>query len=145
VTIENNKARPVNYVMKKHTGRGATLSSSTMLISGIIIFLFLIYHLKNLKYGPHYSVVYDGIEMRDLYKLMMEYFSKPVNVFLYEASMILLGMHLNHGFWSAFQSLGFNHPRYNNGLKAFSTLFALVIALGYMSLPIYCYLQGAKT
>jgi succinate dehydrogenase / fumarate reductase, cytochrome b subunit len=144
LTWENKNARPIYYHMKKNTGRGATFASNTMPYTGILILVFLIYHLINFKYGTHYSINYDGVEMRDLYKLLVEYFANPTNIAFYEISMIALGLHVSHGFWSAFQSLGFNHPRYNKSLERFSTLFAVVISLGYMSLPIYCYLQGAK-
>jgi len=144
LTWENKNARPIDYYMKKDTGRGATFASNTMPYTGLIILVFLVYHLINFKYGTHYTINYDGVEMRDLYKLLVEYFASPMNIALYELSMIAVGLHVSHGFWSAFQSLGFNHPRYNKPLECFSTLFGVVIALGYMSLPIYCYLQGAR-
>ena len=144
LTWENKAARPVGYFMKKNTGRGATFASNTMPYTGIIILVFIIYHLINLKWGPHYSISYDGVEMRDLYKLLIEYFASPLNIALYEISMLAVGLHVSHGFWSAFQSLGFNHPRYNKSLECFSTFFGVAIALGYMFLPIYCYLQGAR-
>ncbi len=144
LTIQNKAARPIPYYMKKDTGRGATFASNTMPYTGIIILGFIIYHLLNFKFGPHYVISYDGVEMRDLYKLLMEYFSNPVNVAFYEICMIAVGLHVSHGFWSAFQTLGFNHPRYNKPLECLSSAFGVVIALGYMSLPIYCYLQGAK-
>ena len=144
LTIENKMARPIDYYMKKHTGRGATFASSSMPYTGLIILGFIIYHLINFKYGPHYNITYDGVEMRDLYKLLIEYFSNIGNIAFYEFCMVALGFHVSHGFWSAFQSLGFNHPRYNKSLECFSKMFGVVIALGYMSLPIYCYLQGAR-
>ena len=80
--------------------------------------------------------------MRDLYKLVMEYFSQPSAVFAYVAAMLSLGVHLRHGFWSAFQSLGFNHPKYNNLVIASSKAFAFFMAIGFSSLPIFCFYKG---
>ena len=144
VELENYYARPVKYHMKKHTGRGSTFASSTMKYTGLIILVFLIIHIKSFKFGTYYSATYDGVEMRDLYKLLLEYFSDPINVLWYIFSMLALGLHVSHGFWSAFQTLGVNHPRYNHPLRCFSFFFAVAISLGYIALPIYCYLQGAR-
>jgi succinate dehydrogenase / fumarate reductase cytochrome b subunit len=144
VTIENNNARPKSYYMKKTSGKGATFASSTMPYSGTIILVFLIFHLLKLKYGAHYDVTYDGVVMRDLYRLLIEYFSSPLNVIWYLFSMVCLGIHLSHGFWSAFQSLGFNHQKYNKALKCTSFIYALAVSSAYSSMPIYCYIQGMK-
>lgn len=142
--IENKCARPTNYYMKQKTGRGATFASSTMHWTGPIILIFLVIHLLNFKFGPVYQKSYDGVEMRDLYRTVIEYFQSPINVLWYIFAMVALGIHVSHGFWSAFQSIGFNHPKYNALLKTLSKLYALVIAAGYIALPIYCYLQGGK-
>lgn len=144
LTIENKKARPVSYAMKVPTGRGATIASSTMPYTGMIILIFLILHIWQFKFGPYYSVTYGDTEMRDLYRLLIEYFRNPLAVVWYIFAMVALGIHVSHGFWSAFQSLGFEHPKYTPCIKTFSKIFAVVIALGFMSFPIYCYLQGAN-
>ncbi len=123
-----------------------TISSKTMIWTGVILLAFLIYHLATLKYGPGvdagYTVSYDGDEMRDLYGLVVDLFADPIHVILYSVSMILLGFHLRHGFWSAFQSIGFNHPRWTPFLYSFAVLFALVMAAGFLVMPIVVYLRG---
>lgn len=144
LTIENNRARPVKYYMKQPTGKGATFASSTMPYTGLIILVFLILHLINLKYGAVYMITHSGVEMRDLYKLLIEHFSRPVNVLWYVFSMLALGIHVSHGFWSAFQSFGFNHKKYNCCVLILAKIYAVVICVGFSALPIYCYLQGAK-
>ena len=141
---ENKKARPVNYYVRKPTGRGSTFASSTMPITGFIVLFFLIWHICQIKFGPHYTVVHNGVEMRDLYRLLVEYFQNKLNIAGYIFTISALGIHVSHGFWSAFQSIGFNHPKYNCTLKCLSKLYAVVITLGYCALPIYLYFQGGR-
>lgn len=143
LTIENKKARPERYFLKKPTGRGSTFASSTMPYTGAITLIFLIIHLINFKFGPLYMTEVDGIEMRDLYRTVVEYFASPLSVLWYIIAMISLGIHLSHGVWSAFQSLGFHHPQYTPFLQFGSKAFALFIVVGYSALPIYCFIiQG---
>jgi len=144
LTLENKMARPQNYYMKAKTGRGATLASSTMPYTGLVILIFLIWHLVAIKFGPHYSTTVDGVEMRDFYRLLVEYFADPLMVLGYVLSVICLGIHISHGFWSAFQSLGFNHPKYNCILRLLSKIYATVITLGFAGLPIFLYMQGGQ-
>lgn len=144
LTIENNNARPQKYYMKQPTGRGANFSSSTMPYTGIIILIFVIFHILGLKFGTYYETSYEGVKMRDLYRLVMEYFRQPSAVLGYVVAMLSLGIHLRHGFWSSFQSLGFNHPKYNNLLILISKAFAFVMAIGFSSLPIFCFYKGGN-
>jgi len=144
LTIENKMARPTNYYMRQATGRGSTFASSTMPITGIIILIFLVLHIIQFKFGAYYEATYDGVVMRDLYRLLIEYFSSPTAVAWYLFCMLALGLHVSHGFWSAFQSIGFNHPKYTPVLKLLAKCYALVITVGFSALPIYCYMQGGK-
>lgn len=144
LTMENKSARPVPYAMKVSSGKGETFASNTMPYTGMIILVFLILHLVQFKYGPYYTATYAGTQMRDLYRLMIEYFSNPINVGWYIFAMIALGIHVSHGFWSAFQSFGINHKKYNCKIRCISKLYAIVITVGFSALPIFCYLQGAK-
>lgn len=144
LTYENKMARPDNYYLKKDTGRGATLASSTMPYTGLITLIFLIWHLLTIKYGPHYSTSVLGVEMRDLYRLLQEQFSHPLVVAGYVFSVCALGLHVSHGFWSAFQTLGVSHPRCNQRLRCFSKIFGVIIALGYSALPLMMYFKGGR-
>ena len=139
---ENNDARPEKYYMRKHTGRGATFASSTMIYTGIILFIYLIFHIWHMKFGPHYDVTYNGVEMRDLYKLVIEYFANPLSVFFYVFAMTAFGVHLSHGFWSAFQSFGFNHPTYTPLLKKASVGFGILMTVGFSIFPIWAFVTG---
>ena len=144
LTIQNKIARPVGYYIKQPTGRGSTFASSTMPISGSVILIFVILHIIHFKFGAYIETEVDGVKMRDLYALVIEQFQNKWYAFGYIASMSVIGIHVSHGFWSAFQSLGFNHPRYNPLLKGLSLIYALAIFGGFSSLPIYCFLQGVK-
>jgi succinate dehydrogenase / fumarate reductase cytochrome b subunit len=143
VIIQNMQARPIGYYAKSTTGRGATFASSTMPWTGILfILLFLVIHLINLKFGAHYSFSYEGGEIRDLHKLTLEFFSKPISVILYCIAMIGLGFHVSHGLWSLFQTFGFDHPKYTPVIKIVAKLYAILIVVGYCSFPIWAYLQN---
>jgi succinate dehydrogenase / fumarate reductase cytochrome b subunit len=144
LTVENKAARPVGYYVKTRSGRGATFASSTMPVTGMIVLVFMILHLIHFKFGPEYFATYNGIEMRDFHKLIMETFSKPGYVAWYVFAQICLGIHVSHGFSSAFQSLGINHPKYTPSLNCISKLYALAITVGFCLIPIWCYLKGGN-
>jgi succinate dehydrogenase / fumarate reductase cytochrome b subunit len=139
LTAENYKAAPKKYAMKASPQKRATLASQTMAIHGTIILFFIIYHLITFKYGAEYTVEYDGVVMRDLYKLIFEVFSQPAYVFGYVICLLLLGTHLSHGFGSVFQTLGLNHPKYNKLVKCGSYVYAAVVVAGFISQPIYVF------
>jgi succinate dehydrogenase / fumarate reductase cytochrome b subunit len=107
LTIENKAARPVQYYMRETSGRGSTFASSTMPYTGAIALIFLVIHILGLKFGTHYTTTVGGVEMRDIYKTTVEYFADPLHVLGYVVAVVALGIHVSHGFWSAFQSLGF--------------------------------------
>ncbi len=144
VWLSKLKARPESY--KKLTTAGGpsrqTVFSKSMIYTGGLLLIFLVGHIITLKYGPHYSVEYNGIVMRDMYRLVMEVFRQPGYVIWYEVIMILLGFHLRHGFWSAFQSLGVSHPKYSPLIYTAGILFAVIIAVGFLSIPVWIYLGG---
>lgn len=143
LTMENYNARPDRYYMQVRTGRGATLASKTMPITGLIILVFIILHLLQLKFGTVYTTTVDGVEMRDLYKTVMEYFANPLNTVWYVFAMLTMGFHLIHGFQSAFQSVGFNHPKYNKWVRCLGMCFSALVGLGFSALAICCHLKGA--
>ncbi len=142
VTIENKKARPIPYHTYTKSGRGGTFASTTMPATGMIALVFLVIHILGLKYGTQYTTVVGGVEMRDIYKTTMEYFQSLPHVLGYIIAVVALGIHVSHGFWSAFQSLGLNHPKYMPKIQIASRVFGLVVALGFSIFPIFCYLQG---
>lgn len=149
IIIGKKKARPEAYAKTASAGGPSkkTLSSTTMIYTGILIFVFLVIHLKTFKYGPGinegYVATMDGERVRDLHRLVMEVFQKPGYVIWYVVAMLFLGSHLWHGFWSAFQSLGVNHPKYTPIIYTIGILVAIVLAAGFLAIPVWIYFTGA--
>jgi len=126
----NIAARPVGYRMKKATG--SSYASRTMYWSGPIILAFVIYHLLDFTFGrvnPHFQPgnVYGNVVAS--FQLI------PVAAF-YIIAMLLLCLHLYHGLWSMFQSLGIAHPRYTPMLRKGAAVLATLIAAGNISIPL---------
>ena len=142
LTRENKLARPINYYVRTTSGRGATFASSSMIYSGLITFVFLIIHITGLKFGTHYDTTVGGIEMRDIYRTTIEYFRDPIHLMIYLVAVISLGIHVSHGLWSAFQSLGLSHPKYTPKIHCLSKVYGFIVAIGFSTLAIFCYLQG---
>ncbi len=115
-----------------------------MIITGIIILIFLVIHLKTFKFGAEYSTTVDGESIRDLARLLTEKFQSPVYAFGYVGVMLLLGFHLRHGVWSAFQSLGATNPRLTPVIYTLGALVGIVIALGFLVLPLWIFFTGGN-
>ncbi len=139
LTIQNKKANPHKYAVSANESKSGSLASKTMAIHGSIILFFIVYHLITFKYGPVYYVEYQGEQMRDLFRLVTEVFSSPAYVVGYIICLILLGIHLSHGASSVFQTLGLNHPRYMPTIKKAGWAYALIVAGGFISQPIYVF------
>ncbi len=140
--LENIAARPQNYYVKVKTGRGETFASSTMPYTGIILLIFVVIHLLNFKFGSNYPTTVDGVEMRDLYRTVVEYFANPLYVAWYVVAMIALGLHTSHGFQSVFQTWGFNHPKYTPVIQTASLAYGLFVGAGFSLLAIFCHFQN---
>jgi succinate dehydrogenase / fumarate reductase cytochrome b subunit len=139
--MSNQRARPVGYMKKElagHTSR-KSLSSSTMIWSGLFILAFVVIHVKQFKFGTWYQVTDSTV--RDLYRTEVEVFQNPVWVVAYVAATLLVGLHLRHGFASAFQSLGLDHPLYTRRLTALGVFFAILIGVGLAVIPVWVYFK----
>ncbi|MEZ4701847.1 MAG: succinate dehydrogenase cytochrome b subunit [Rhodothermales bacterium] len=146
IAIGKRQARPVGYARYASKGSPSmqSLSSRTMIISGIVLLVFLVIHLKTFKFGIHYETVVDGVPMRDLARLMTETFQSPIYTFSYVAVMLLLGAHLRHGVWSALQSLGAMNPRLTPVVYGIGGIIALLVALGFLVLPLWIFFTGGN-
>jgi len=136
--VANNAARPVGYAATADKG-GRTPGSRTMAASGALVLFFLVVHLRNFRLGP------VAQREADLYKMVLEVFANPLYAGLYVVSLIGLGLHLSHGFQSGFQTLGLSHPRYTPLIKKAGLAFAILVALGFMSMPVYFGFLGRST
>lgn len=150
LSAENRAARPVPYANWNPTA--ASYASRTMLMSGIIIFVFIVYHLL------HYTVCvkgvnltpYDfrspaftepipgtvGLERHDVYKMMVAGFSQPIVSGFYILGVGLLCLHLSHGISAMFQSLGWKNKVYGPCLDRAARILAILIFVGYISIPV---------
>jgi succinate dehydrogenase / fumarate reductase cytochrome b subunit len=131
LTILKQQARPIGYV--KRDAIGSNVASRSMIWSGAMIAAFVIYHLLDLTAGVANTVQYQ--ELHAYENLVYSFQRVPVSVF-YIIAMVLLGMHLYHGIWSMFQTLGFSHPRYTPLIKRASAVVSILITAGFISIPI---------
>ena len=138
IRLKSEKARPIKYQMLKSAGNPSkqSLSSRSMIITGLVLLVFLVFHLASFKFGTYYLTSVDGVPMRDLARLVIETFRNPVYTFGYLGVMLLLGLHLRHGFWSAWQSLGVLHSPWSSVVYIIAFIFALLIAIGFIVLPL---------
>ncbi len=130
LTIQNRRSRPIAY--EAYQPKSSTLASRTMIWGGITIFLYIIFHLLHLTTGhlhPHY------IE-EDVYANVVTGLSVWYVALFYIFANTALGLHLYHGLWSLFQTLGINHPKYNSARRTGATIFSFCIAGGYISIPV---------
>lgn len=128
--IENRKARPVKYAVDKSGGGGRTFSSQTMPYTGLLILAFVGVHLANLS---HHIV--DQTH-RTIFQIASEVFSNKAFLVFYLASMVIVALHVRHGLWSAFQTIGASHPKYMPCIEKLSIIFAVIVGLGFGSLPL---------
>ena len=123
VTRDNRRARPVGYQTAQSVG-GRSFASRTMIYSGVVILVFLVFHLKTFKYGDKPSGLYD---------LVLATFQQTGYMAWYAVAMLVLGFHLWHAFQSAFQTLSIRSDK----IKSLGLVLCLILALGFGFLPVY--------
>jgi succinate dehydrogenase / fumarate reductase cytochrome b subunit len=131
LTLLNHRARPQGYESKRDY-IAASFASRTMRWTGTIVLLFLIYHLADLTWGWLNPDFIHG----DPYHNVVESLSNPVVAGFYLLAMVAVTIHIYHGAWSMFQSMGVNSPRYNSWRRGFAAGFAAIIFVGNCSFPI---------
>jgi succinate dehydrogenase / fumarate reductase cytochrome b subunit len=137
LTIQNKLARTKNYVFNQ-SHKNADLSSRSMIISGGLVLVFLVLHLRDYFYELKFIGLPEGVTD---YDLVVNLFSNPLYTAVYVTSFIVLGFHLNHGFKSAFQSVGANHKKYNPSIKIAGTLYSILISLGFSTIAIFHFIN----
>jgi len=136
IHIGKRKARPVSYADYESAGDPSrqSLSSRSMIVSGLVIGAFLVVHLSTFKFGTYYTL--PGSSERDLSRLVFETFRKPAYAFGYVAVLSLLGLHLRHGIWSALHSVGVATKK---GVYEMSAVLGALISVGFIGLPLAIY------
>ncbi len=127
----SRRARPVAYGRRLEMAE-ATYASRTMRWGGVILFLFVFFHILHFTTG---SVHPDFVPGAAYQNLVVGFQAWPVAV-AYMVAMAALGLHIYHGVWSGFQTLGVNHPGYNRYRRPFAAAIAAIIFLGFISVPV---------
>lgn len=133
-----------SVVRSKGAPSRQTTSSRSMIITGSILFVFIVLHVLQFRFGPSvregYVTALANEQVRDLYRLVVEKFKQLPFVVGYMAAMVVLGLHLRHGFWSAFQSLGLLNQRLRTLAFSAGVFVAAILGFGFFILPLYIYL-----
>lgn len=130
LTRISHRARPHGYA--KVDRQAATYASRTMRWGGVILLFFIVYHLLHLTFGT----VHSDFDPKDVYHNVVAGFQNPLVSGFYIVAQVMLGMHLYHGLWSLFQSLGWAGPRFNKARQQFAVAFALIVSLANISFPV---------
>ena len=131
LTVLNHEARAVKYQSERDY-QVANFASRTMRWTGLIVLLFVLWHLADLTWGW----VNPGYVRGDAYRNLDASLSRVPVAILYVVANIALGIHLYHGAWSLFQSMGWNRPRFNKWRRGFAIGFATLIVVGNVSFPL---------
>jgi len=137
VTIENRKARPVPYQRVKPAA--TTYAARTMAVSGFIVLFYIVYHILHFTLRLTHPDISHGVDAhgyRDVFSMVVLSFRDPLLSVFYIFSMGLLCLHISHGFKSLFQSLGLNNEKLNPKFARLSGILAVIIFLGYSSIPL---------
>lgn len=132
--LQNRAARPIGYAKKDDVP--ASYAARTMRWSGVIVGAFVIFHVLHLTVGTVAPLREVGPNQPDVRYNVISGFQNPAISGFYILAMILLCMHLYHGLWSMFQSVGLSHPRYTPAIKKGAAVVAILIAIGNCSIPI---------
>ena len=146
IFLSKRKARKEGYKQFKTVGGASkqSISSRSMIITGIILMVFLVFHLWSFKFGTYYETTLDGEPVRDLARLVTEKFQSPLYTFGYVGIMLLLALHLRHGVWSALQSLGATNPRLTPLVYTVGAIIGVLIAIGFFVLPLWIFFTGGN-
>lgn len=146
-TLQNRRGRTQGYAVSRPAGGRShqTLSSRTMVVTGLILLAFLVLHVAQFRFsvGFDWHVTAESAgsahPVRDVYRTVVEAFHTPLWMGIYLFVMALLGFHLRHGIWSAFQTLGTINTPLRRALFVLGAVLAVLLALGFLVLPVYIY------
>ncbi len=138
---DRRAARKTGYKTMKNAGGKSrkSFSSITMIYTGALILMFVIGHIFLFKFADHEV---DAAGVKNLYKTVVTAFKQVGFTGFTTVVMIMLGFHLRHGFWSAFQSVGWSNDKYLPILEKLALVLAILLAIGFVLIPIYLFLNG---
>lgn len=145
LTLQNQKARPVKYALRNQS-QNATWASRNMYILGAMVLIFLVIHLYNFWWNikfpslgtPLSAITVGGVEWKILTHWFPAYSNQALyTCLIYILGAVLVGLHITHGFWSAFQTIGFSNDIWRKRLECLAYFFAIVFAVGFSIIPLY--------
>ena len=136
LTLQNQQARPTKYALRNQS-QNCTWASRNMYILGALVLAFLALHICTIWYNFKFG------DITDHYELVSSRLEQPVYGIIYIIAAILLGLHLSHGFWSAFQTIGFSNQIWRKRLEYVAYFFAFVFGIGFSIIPLYFMIFGA--
>lgn len=148
LTVQNRKARPVGYV-RNRPSTNSNWPSRNMALLGTILLIFIATHMTNFWAEMHWGEMPMQGEMKDLHTVVLGFFNPNVNdlalvaAIFYTLSMAAMAFHLWHGFQSAFQSIGLNHPKYTPMIKGLGYGFSILVPALFAAIPLYLYITQA--
>ncbi len=137
LTNRNHEARKEKYHLKK--SRKANLASRTMMVSGLMVLLFVCYHLAHYTLGitnTEYTALTDSLGRHHVYNMMVMGFSNPLISSFYILAQVLLAYHLSHGVASTARTLGVSSAVAYENIRVFGFIFSFVVAVLYISIPL---------
>jgi succinate dehydrogenase / fumarate reductase cytochrome b subunit len=142
--VDKRKARDVGYKYGKNAGGKSrkTLSSISMIYTGILLIIYVVMHVYMFKFNAGNPHSMDANGMKNLYKVVVLGFKDPLFTAFTVIVMILLFLHLRHGFWSAFQSMGWANDKYLPTLEKIAMVFAVLMGIGFVIIPVILFLSG---
>lgn len=156
ITMQNRKAKGGKYQGKDVSDTKTKAASRNMAALGLLIFAFLGLHMAQFWGVMHFSTwpeggeimpgiqAFDANKNKNLYGLVAEAFTHSWVVVFYLIALIALAMHLLHGFWSAFQTLGLNNSKYEPLIRGAGAAFSILVPLGFAAMPIYFYITASS-
>ncbi len=133
LTLENIQARSTRYVVRNNRG-ASSLGSVSMFYTGVLVLGYILKHLYDFRFQGRFFENPDALVKSTL--------SQPAHAIVYMGAAVILGVHLSHGFRSAFQSVGISNPRLNGLLEKLGLLAAILFAVGFASFPVYYLFRG---
>jgi succinate dehydrogenase / fumarate reductase cytochrome b subunit len=142
LSAENKRARPMGYALYEIVA--ASYASRTMMMSGLIVVAFVIYHLLHFTihipgltvFGKDFTLLMEAKASHDIYRMMVIGFKQPLVSAFYVLAMALLCLHLSHGASSMFQTMGFKNKYYGRFIDRAAKVAAVLIFIGYCSIPV---------
>jgi succinate dehydrogenase / fumarate reductase cytochrome b subunit len=128
--IRNVQSRPVRYAVRKNAG-GRTIGSITEPYTGLLILAFIVVHLLKFRFV-------DKTTTND-FIILSNTFAQIGYVLFYVLGVVVVAFHVSHGFWSGFQTIGLNHPKYMPFIQRFGLVFSIILGVGFASIPLYIF------